>query len=709
MRKIIQPIIFFTCLASNNVIGQHWSNLGEGMATVTYYGEAWVNSIVTYNGELYAGGVFDSAGGVAVNRIAKWNGTSWSSVGGGVILSGGPNGHVRTMIVYGGELYVGGYFDSAGSIAARNIAKWNGTSWTTVGTGANNVIIDFVEHNGDLYAGGAFDTVGGVGANRIAKWNGTNWAPVGDGIDLDRYVDHPTSVYALAVNNGILYAGGAFDTAGSVPANNIAKWDGTNWSALSSGVDYGTVYSLAVYNGEIYAGGDFAYAGGGYAIGIAKWDETSWSSLGSGIDGGVYSMSVYNDVLYVGGGFWTAGNLPAYCIAKWDGMYWSGIGQGMNNNVYALCAVDSSLYIGGHFTYADTLPANRIAKWTGNCLNPSQPLIINGNDTVCNGSTQTYFVDQVPGATSYSWVLPMEWSGYSTTDSITTIPYCDGEFIISVWANNSCGNSPIQTILINVLPSVATPGYIVGNTTVCAGSPQTYSIEPLAGITQYSWTLPVGWTGSSTSSSITVNAGNNGGVISVKGDHNCGSFEVLLNVSVDSVLAQPGDIAGNVFAFAGQWEHYSVSPVNGNVVHNWSVSGGGSASSGQNNHKVDVFWQTPGTYQLSVSAGNKCGPGAHRTLVVNVAPPDQKNPFDLQILPNPSNGEFYVKAKRIQNKMIGIEVLSMSGQYLHRIEKRPGANGYSQFISLNKLAQGLYLVRICIDNEVFTKRIAITN
>jgi hypothetical protein len=707
MRKIILAIIVFTCLIKDVVTAQHWSTLGEGMSNVPYYGEAWVNSIVSYNGEVYAGGVFDTAGGVAANRIAKWNGTGWSAVGGGVILNGGPNGHVRTMIVYGGELYVGGYFDSAGSIAAKNIAKWNGTSWSTVGTGVNNVIIDFVEYNGHLYAGGAFDTAGGVAANRIAKWNGTNWAPVGDGIDLDRYVYHPTSVYALAVNNGILYAGGAFDTAGSVPANNIAQWDGTSWSALGDGVYYGTVYSLAAYNGNVFAGGDFGGAGDTYASGIANWDGISWSALGSGTGGGVYAMSVYNEVLYVGGGFWTAGDIPAYGLAKWDGTYWSHVGQGMNHNVYALCTVDSSLYIGGHFTYADTLPANRIAKWTGNCLSPPQPGIINGNDTVCNSSTQTYFVNQVPGATSYTWVLPMDWPGYSNTDSITTIPYYDGEFNISVWANNSCGNSPIQTILINVLGPITTPGYIAGNTTVCRGSTQTYSIEPIPSITEYSWTLPAGWTGSSTSSSITVNAGDNGGAISVKGNHNCGSFEVFLNVSVDSILAPPGGIAGNVFAFAGQWEHYSVNALNANIGYSWSLPGGGSISSIQNNNHADVFWKLPGTYQLSVSTANKCGPGGDRTLIVKVAALYEKNPFDLQIFPNPSAGQFYLKAKRIQDKAIRVEILATTGQLIYRGENRRGSNDYTQFFDLKKLPQGVYVMRIIIGGNTYTKRIMI--
>ena len=44
------------------------------------------------------------------------------------------------------------------------------------------------------------------------------------------------SSYALAVSGTDLYAGGYFTTAGGVPANCIAKWNGSAWSALGSGM-----------------------------------------------------------------------------------------------------------------------------------------------------------------------------------------------------------------------------------------------------------------------------------------------------------------------------------------------------------------------------------------------------------------------------------------------------------------------------------------
>jgi len=89
-----------------------------------------IYSLASYNGELYAGGNFNSIGGINVNRIARWNGSNWQGLIGGVT---GGFGEVRAMAVYNGELYVGGDFTNASGISANYIAKWNGTQWDSVG------------------------------------------------------------------------------------------------------------------------------------------------------------------------------------------------------------------------------------------------------------------------------------------------------------------------------------------------------------------------------------------------------------------------------------------------------------------------------------------------------------------------------------------------------------------------------------------------
>jgi hypothetical protein len=152
----------------------------------------------------------------------------------------------------------------AGGTAITNIAKWDGTSWTALGSGLGGVfpyVIALAVSGSDLYAGGVFTTAGSNNVNYIAKWDGTNWTALGSGMN--------STVYSLAVSGGDLYAGGLFTTAGRIAATNIAKWDGNSWSALGSGMN-NTVNALAVSGSDLYAGGYFGTAGGKVSPYIAR-------------------------------------------------------------------------------------------------------------------------------------------------------------------------------------------------------------------------------------------------------------------------------------------------------------------------------------------------------------------------------------------------------------------------------------------------------
>jgi hypothetical protein len=128
---------------------------------------------------------------------------------------------------------------------------------------------------------------------------------------------HPSTnprVHALATfddgGGPALYAGGVFATAGGAAASNIARWDGTSWTPLGSGMS-GSVYALAVADlgsgPALYAGGDFTSAGGLAANRIARWDGAAWSPLDGGTSSTVRALASWDDgsgpALYVGGPF----------------------------------------------------------------------------------------------------------------------------------------------------------------------------------------------------------------------------------------------------------------------------------------------------------------------------------------------------------------------------------------------------------------------
>jgi len=224
--------------------------------------------------------------------------------------------------------------------------------------GANSTVraLAYDNSSGRLYVGGDFSAIGTVLARRIAQWDGSAWSALGTGMDF--------GVYALAVSGSTLYAGGSFTSAGGTTANRIAQWNGSAWSALGSGLN-NQVNALAVSGGTLYVGGSFTSAGGTPANRIAQWNGSAWSALGTGINGTVFALAVSGSTLYAGGAFTSAGGTAADRIAQWSGSAWSALGTGMNGTVNALAVSGTDLYAGGDFTTAGGTDANRIAQWDG--------------------------------------------------------------------------------------------------------------------------------------------------------------------------------------------------------------------------------------------------------------------------------------------------------------------------------------------------------
>ncbi len=330
--------------------GTAWSPLGLGLNGPVY-------ALAAIGSNLYAGGYFTNAGGARVNYIAKWNGTSWSSLGQGL------NGGVTSLAVIGTDLYVAGGFDSAGGIRANYIAKWDGTAWSALSSGMNNVVEALATSGSDLYAGGPFVTAGGAPASQIARWDGVGWSALGTGFGAGSYVQS-----LLATPNGIggtdVYVGGSFDTAGGMPANNIAEWNGGHWSALGSGMNL-NVLGLCTNGSNIDACGGFYMAGGNTANHVAQWNGSSWSALGSGVSGYEAStVCIHQTDLYVGGyEIDSAGGVSVHGLAKWDGVSWSPLGSGTNDYPRAIVVWGNDLYAGGLLTRAGGRSSMYIAHW----------------------------------------------------------------------------------------------------------------------------------------------------------------------------------------------------------------------------------------------------------------------------------------------------------------------------------------------------------
>lgn len=319
-----------------------------------------VYGILINGSDIYVCGQFARIGGIAANSIAKWNGTSWSALGSGT------TGIIHSMTSLGSDIYVCGEFTSAGGVAGTGkIARWDGSSWHSVGGGLNGDVdgkVDF-GHDPDIftvttcglnvYAGGRFNHIGGIGgiaAINIAKWNGTNWSSLGDANNI---------VWVLAANGNDVYAGGVFTQIGGNNIHRIAKWNGSTWSDLDGGASDGAVLAIAFSGTNVYAGGSFSSMGNGVSkpTFFAKWNGISWSSMGT-FNGMIRAVAVNGSDIYVGGDFTTISG--THCIAKWDGASWSALGTEVLGGgapiPYAISSRGSDVYAGGQFSEIVGIP-----------------------------------------------------------------------------------------------------------------------------------------------------------------------------------------------------------------------------------------------------------------------------------------------------------------------------------------------------------------
>jgi hypothetical protein len=232
----------------------------------------------------------------------------------------------------GPALYAGGFFANAGGTPAAHVARWDGASWSALGTGTDGAVLALaaggVGGGGPrLFAAGTFTHAGGTAATNVAAWDGSSWLPLGAGLNGE--------VDSLAVyddgSGPALYAGGLFTASGGTAVSHLARWNGSAWTAVGGGAN-GTVSALAAFDdgggAALYAGGSFTSAGGTAVNGLARWNGAAWSALGDGTPGsGVANGAVLalqpvaeasGPALYAAGSFGLAGGQPSVSIARWS-------------------------------------------------------------------------------------------------------------------------------------------------------------------------------------------------------------------------------------------------------------------------------------------------------------------------------------------------------------------------------------------------------
>lgn len=321
-----------------------WSALGGGL-------DGSVHSLAISGGELFATGGFDFAGGVPVQGVARWTGSTWLPAGSGL----DNRTSFMLMVPFLDGIIVSGNFNQVGGVANTSLARWDGSQWMALPGNAFYSINSLAVYNNELVVSGSSDFTGG--RRYIARWNGSTWSALGAG--LEGQAD------ALHVHGGRLYAYASrpWPAVGDV----IWQWDGNAWTVFEGQIN-GEIKVFGSHRGDLLAAGRFSAIGGVNARNIARWTGAAWEPLGAGVGSTLPNQRIevlgsYNGELWAGGYFQTTGSLVTNNLAVWNGSAWYSPGNGVDSTVSALANHGGSLVAGGGFEWVSGAAIPAIASW----------------------------------------------------------------------------------------------------------------------------------------------------------------------------------------------------------------------------------------------------------------------------------------------------------------------------------------------------------
>ena len=350
--------------------GSHWHGLGYAIGP--FFDDSHpdkldnkINDLAWDGSYLYAGGHFEYLGDDSVNYVAKWDPVNmeWSQLGTSGLSSPGT---VNALLYHNNAVYIAGDFATADGMTVNNIVKWDGQSYVALGNGLshptyNATVYDLDFVNDTLFAVGQqfFST-----SDNIAYFDGTVWhpftkVPVFTAGDARAIVYYKNNLYVMTSYFAYVYEYNKSQD----------KWIQIA-SSVSSNPSYNSLYADKNY---LYLGGHFSQIDNVTCNDVARWDGSSWSALGSGFSGPVYDVYTSGNDIYAGGNFVSSGNDTLWSIAKWNGTKWNALGSGMRRypiafnpataNVTTMIGTPYGLYAGGTFNYAGSGYSNNLALW----------------------------------------------------------------------------------------------------------------------------------------------------------------------------------------------------------------------------------------------------------------------------------------------------------------------------------------------------------
>lgn len=377
---------------------------------------------------VYVAGWFDYVGGANIARIAALdttvntnNALNWDPQV-GYLTSGYGDQLVRSMILDGTTLYVGGWFADIGGQMRNSLAALD---TTVVGTGMATAWSPDIQFNSSigsvntmslsgstLYIGGKFDHVGGFSRSHVAAVdttvntnNATAWAP---SVAMHDPVHNPYNfIHGMSVSGSNIFIGAGLESMGGLPRQGLVAIDTTidtnNVTAWNPKVDR-WVNKMIMFGTTLYIGGNFQEVDGTARLGVAALDTTvnvgmlkPWDADMTIGDEGITDMILDGTIMYLAGNFTKINGQTRNRIGAVSTSADTGNVTGWNPNatggyVRAMALSGTTMYVGGSFSNVGGQSRNRIAALdttinTNNATswNPSANGLI--NTLVTRGST----------------------------------------------------------------------------------------------------------------------------------------------------------------------------------------------------------------------------------------------------------------------------------------------------------------------------------
>jgi hypothetical protein len=268
---------------------------GSGWApfcTSTKPGPAFGGSVLALQvigNTLYVGGAFQNGAGIdAADYLLACDLTTGASSA-TVAHDGDMSGAVYALTAdSNGTLYAGGQFINVATIPeADHVAAYDGT-WHAMGSGpapagggaVEGYVRGLTAHGTDVYIGtDVVDVAGIANADHVARWDGSTWSAVGSNTaGTNGWFPTTAFINALTTVGPMVFAAGSFQNANGVAtADNIAYFDGSTWRPIGSngagnGPLPGNITALEVFRNKVYASGNFTSAGGDtWAVSLAAY------------------------------------------------------------------------------------------------------------------------------------------------------------------------------------------------------------------------------------------------------------------------------------------------------------------------------------------------------------------------------------------------------------------------------------------------------